>query len=301
YDRVVIITNDSLLAGIEQLVAQRADAGAIEILSEPEGKNTAPAVGLVLSRYFKEDNDQILGVFPADHHVLNTDSFISSIQQANRAAELDRLATIGVSPHRPETGYGYIEKTKWEIGEIPGVFEVGSFCEKPDVNTAQTYLEGGQHMWNAGIYIGKGRVLMEEFEKYLPDVFYLISKGYDAYLDSYPELPNISLDYGIAEKSDRMVVVPADFGWCDLGSWNALAEIHTCDQDMNICNGPDIVAVDSKGCIVQQSEKSVVLFGVENLLLVETEDIIFVSDRKNAQDIRTLIDQLNLKERYDLL
>lgn len=300
YQRIVIITNDALLTEITNRVNQRSDTGQIEVLSEPEGKNTAPAVGLVLSKYF-HDNDQVLGIFPADHHVLDIPAFVETIQLANQAAEGDRLATIGISPCRPETGYGYIEKTRWEVGTIPGVFEVNSFCEKPDLDTAHTYLNSGQHMWNAGIYIGKASVLAEEFRDHLPDIYEKMLLGYDSYISSYPELPNISLDYGIAEKSKRMAVVPGNFGWCDLGSWNALAEIHQHDDNFNICNGDDIMLLDSKNCIIRQAQKSIVLFGIHNLLLVETDDVIFLADRNKAQELKNLTDFLNEQQRYDLL
>ncbi len=300
YQHIVIITNDALLTEITNKVHQRPDAKHIEVLSEPEGKNTAPAVGLVLSKYFG-NGDQVLGIFPADHHVLDIPAFIETIQLANTAAENDRLATIGISPGRPETGYGYIEKTRWEVSTIPGVFEVNSFCEKPDLDTAHAYINSGQHMWNAGIYIGKAGVLAEEFRSHLPDIYEKILQGYDSYINSYPELPNISLDYGIAEKSKRMAVVPGNFGWCDLGSWNALAEIYPHDDNLNICNGDDIMLLDSHNCIVKQAQKSIVLFGIDNLLLVETDDIIFLADRNKAQELKNLTDFLNEQQRYDLL
>ncbi|MDD2621353.1 MAG: sugar phosphate nucleotidyltransferase [Syntrophomonadaceae bacterium] len=300
YQRIVIITNDALLSDIIYHISQRADAGQIEVLSEPEGKNTAPAVGLVLSKYF-EDSDQVMGIFPADHHVLDIPAFVETVQRATKAAENNLLATIGIAPCRPETGYGYIEKTRWEVGTIPGVFEVNSFCEKPDLSTANSYISSGQHMWNAGIYIGKAGILIDEFQNHLPPIHEKILLGFDAYKNSYPELPNISLDYGIAEKSKRMAVVPGDFGWCDLGSWNALAEIHQHDNNSNICNGEDIMLLASHNCIVKQTQKSIVLFGIDNLLVVETDDIIFISDRNQAQELKNVTDFLVDQQRYDLL
>lgn len=299
--QVIIITNDSLMPGINDLVQQRSDKEKIEILSEPEGKNTAPAVGLVLSRYYGEDENEILGFFPADHHVSDTEAFIDSVQQACMAAQNGHLATIGISPSRPETGYGYIEKTRWEIGEIPGVFSVNSFCEKPDPETANSYLASGSHMWNAGIYISQAKTLCEQFKTHLPEIYEKLILGFDKYLDSYPLLPEISLDYGIAEKSDSMAVVPANFGWCDLGNWNALAEIYLPDLKNNVCNGHDVLLIDSNNCIIKQKEKTIVLFGVDNLLLVESEDLVLVANRNRAQDIREIVEFLQEKKRFDLL
>ena len=300
-NRIVIITSEELAPPIQELVRQRTDNDLIEILSEPQGKNTAPAVGLVLSRYLGNNSDEVLGIFPADHHVLDTAAFGQSLARAMQAARQNHLATIGISPSRPETGYGYIEKTKWEVANLPDVYQVNSFCEKPDSSKANAYLNSGQHMWNAGIYVGKTSVLIEEFRKYLPDVYEKMILGFKEYVNSYDQLPNISLDYGIAEKSDRMAVVPADFGWSDLGSWNALAELHQHDEDMNVCCGHDVIVLDSKNCLVKQSDKAVVLFGVEDLLVVESDDIIFISQRDRSQDIRKIVEALEAKNRHDLL
>jgi mannose-1-phosphate guanylyltransferase/mannose-6-phosphate isomerase len=299
--RIIIITSDDLLPNIRQVINNRKDSELIEILSEPEGKNTAPAVGLALSMLYKENPDEILGIFPADHHVLDTPAFSESIQRAALAAQHDHLATIGISPVRPETGFGYIEKTKWEIGEIPGVFQVSTFCEKPDAETAKSYLGSGQHMWNAGIYMGKAAVLAEEFQKHLPEIYVKLILGHEEYIKSYSELPNISLDYGIAEKSERMAVVPANFGWCDLGSWNALADLHEQDDMSNVFTGNDVILMDSKNCIVKQAEKTLVLFGVENLLVVETDDVILVSERNRSQEVRKIVELLDKENRFDLL
>lgn len=298
--KIIIITGDDLLEPINQLVEMRPDRSQIEVLSEPEGKNTAPAVGLVLSRYAAE-TDEVLGIFPADHHILNEHVFSVSLKKASQAAEQGHIVTIGIQPDRPETGYGYIEKTKWEVGNIGDVFQVSSFYEKPDAELAQSYIDTGRFMWNAGIYVGKIGVLAEEFRKYLPDIYQVASNGYEYYRQSYSQLPSISLDHGIAEKSDRMAVVPADLGWCDLGSWNAFSEIRPADEQENVCEGHDIIVMDSQRCIVKQADKTIVLFGVDNLVVVETDDVILVADRDKCQDIRDLTEVLKSMGREDLL
>jgi Mannose-1-phosphate guanylyltransferase len=300
-DKIMIITNDELLGDINQLVRSRNDAELIEILSEPEGKNTAPAVGLALARCGVDADDDIIGIFPSDHHVLDEASFSRSIAKAAHAARQNRIATIGVAPDRPETGFGYIEKSKWEIGEMPDVFGVDSFREKPDIATAQTYLDTGRYVWNSGIYISKVKTLRDEFARFLPDIHAELADGYESYVRSYANLPNISLDYGIAEKSDRMAVVESDFGWCDLGNWNALVELADSDEGDNVNLGTDILTMESRHCLVKQREKTVVLFGVENLLVVETDDIVLVANRERTQDVRHLVELLQEHERYDLL
>ncbi|HZJ84965.1 MAG TPA: sugar phosphate nucleotidyltransferase [Syntrophomonadaceae bacterium] len=299
--RIAIITSDDLVPSIQKLVHKRSDAHNIDILSEPEGKNTAPAVGLALSLYHEKYPQETIGIFPADHHVLNVEAFKDSIKRACLAAGEGHLATIGIRPNRPETGYGYIEKTRYEVGEIPDVYHVSSFYEKPDLDTATDYLSSGNHMWNSGIYIGKTATLMEEFKNYLPDIYEKLLLGHEEYLNSYHDLPNISLDYGIAEKSQRIAVVSSDFGWCDLGSWNALTELHPLDDFNNICNGMDIVPIESNNCVIRQADKSIVTFGLENLLIVETDDVIFVADRDRCQDFRHIVDILQKQDREDLI
>ncbi|CFX29924.1 Nucleotidyl transferase [Syntrophomonas zehnderi OL-4] len=301
FQQMLIITNDELLADIKNIVNNRPDADKIEILSEPDGKNTAPAVGLALASFHSSQPDSIMGIFPADHYVVDIDSFCFSINKAIQTAEQDHIVTIGIEADRPETGYGYIEKTFWEIGSLEDVFQVQSFCEKPDLDTAKSYLKSGRFLWNSGIYIGKIKTLLDEFARHLPDIYQPLIKGYKYYLQNYATLPNISLDYGVAEKSRRMAVVPGRFGWCDIGSWNALAELFPYDEQQNSCLGNDILILDSKNCLVKQNGKSVVLFGVEDLIVVETADVILVADRHRSQDIRELVARLDKMERYDLL
>ncbi|HRX22319.1 MAG TPA: mannose-1-phosphate guanylyltransferase [Syntrophomonadaceae bacterium] len=300
-EKLMIITNDELRCEIEELVQNHPDADKIEILSEPEGKNTAPAVAMALAKCGLTDENAVLGIFPSDHHVLDEQGFIQTVEKACQAAEQNRIATIGVAPNRPETGYGYIEKSKWEVGEIPDIFGVDSFREKPDLDTARSYLDSGRYVWNSGIYVGKIQTLREEFARFLPEIFSELSGGYEHYLQSYSTLPDISLDYGIAEKSDRMAVVPGDFGWCDLGNWNALAEISDTDEARNVCMGNDVLALESRDCLVKQDGKPVVLFGVENLLVVETDNVVLVADRERTQDVRHLVELLQQKNRQDLL
>lgn len=299
--QVLIITNDELLEDIESITSKRPDADRIEILSEPTGRNTAPAVGLALARFGDTNQDSVMGIFPADHHVLDTEAFCQSIHKAVQAAAQDRIVTIGVEPDRPETGYGYIEKTYWETGDLGEVFQVHSFCEKPDADTAAAYLQTGRHLWNSGIYIGKVKTLLEEFSEYLPDIYNPLQKGFNHYLNSYASLPSISLDYGIAEKSRRMLVVPGKFGWSDIGSWSALAELFPYDGQQNSCLGDDILFMESQNCLVKQSGKTVVLFGVEDLMVVETDHVILVANRQRSQDIRQIVNKLDEMERYDLL
>lgn len=300
-NHLIIITSEDLKNDIQTIIDRREEPIRFDLLCEPEGKNTAPAVGMALAMCHQEKNNDILGIFPADHHILDNDLFVKSIKRALKAASNDHLVTIGVTPNRPETGYGYIEKANYEFGEIPGVFPVSSFCEKPDLPTAELYYQDGKHIWNAGIYIGKTQVLLDEFAQYLPEIYKYIINGYEKYKEAYPYLPEISLDYGIAEKSKRIAVVPGDFGWCDLGSWNALSELYTPDEKSNTCSGNDIILMDSENCLVRQKDKAIVLYDVKDLLVIETNDLILVSNRNRSQDIKNVVENLQHMQRTDLL
>lgn len=298
---IYVVTNEELRPRIEAETRPYADRVKIEVLSEPQGKNTAPAVGLILARLYQEKQEGVLGIFPADHFVGDEEAFARSLHKAVKAAEKRHLVTIGIEPQAPETGYGYIEKTRWEVGEIPDVFQVNSFCEKPDLEKAKGYLDGGQHLWNAGIYVGHSSTFLEEFARHLPEIYQHIIKGAGEYVDAYGNLPDISLDYGIAEKSNRMAVVPSSFDWCDLGNWNALADFFDSDNEQNILVKGEAAFIKSNNCLVQQKEKYLVLFGVENLLVVESDDIIMIADRSRSQDIREVTEALGKKQRHDLL
>lgn len=300
-EQILIITNDSLFPDIENMVRQRADVEKIAILSEPEGKNTAPAVGLALARFYPLQPDEILAILPADHHVLDTPSFCLTLDKAVQAAQQDHIVTIGIEPDHAETGYGYIEKSNLEIPDLEEVFDVLSFREKPDQETAVSYLNTGRYLWNSGIYVGKVRILAEEFSQYLPEIYDCLQSGYESYLNHYSSLPNISLDYGIAEKSRRITVVPGRFGWSDIGNWNALAELFPYDQQQNHLLGQDVLFVESNNCVVRQNSKTVVLFGVEDLMVVESDDVIMVAQRQRCQDISQLVRQIESLDRRDLL
>lgn len=299
--QIFVVTSEDLRQYIEAEAQYYASEALIEVLSEPQGKNTAPAVGLILARLYQENKDGIMGIFPADHFVGDEEAFAKSLHKAIKAAEKQHLVTIGIEPQSPETGYGYIEKTRWEVGEIPDVFQVNSFCEKPDLDKAKYYLDGGRHLWNAGIYIGHSSTFLTEFARHLPEIHQYIIKGANEYVEAYNQLPNVSLDYGIAEKSDCMAVVPSSFDWCDLGNWNALADFFSSDNDHNILVKGDAAFIKSHNCLVRQQEKYLVLFGVSNLLVVESDDIIMIADRTLSQDIKEVTEYLVKRRRHDLL
>lgn len=300
-NRILIVTGEDLADEIAQLIQERPDKEGLVLLTEPEGRNTAAAVGLGLAYCLDANEKEILGVFPADHHITNEEGFVRCLSKAQQTAHSGYLVTVGINPQRAETGYGYIERSRYEFGAIPEVYSVQSFREKPGEEEAKQYLSNGQYLWNAGIYLSQVGRLKQEFALHLPEIYEAIQKGYDGYRLSYKNLPKISLDYGLAERSACMAVVPGDFGWCDLGSWNTLSEVLEPDEANNCCAGRDVVLLNSANCVVRQRHRPVVLFGVEDLVVVENEDVVFVTRRQCSQDIRKVIDCLQQRGRYELL
>lgn len=299
--KVIIITNDHLLDVTKYLVNKRQDSEMVEILSEPEGRNTAPAIGLILAKLGLNNADKIIGVFPADHYIPETPAFSQTIASAVAAASDGFLVTLGITPTHPETGYGYIEKDLHQDQILPDVYNVRSFREKPDVHTAKKYIDSGRYLWNSGIYIGQVKTLLNEYSRHLPSVFAEILKGYDSYLQAYDNLPSISLDNAISEKSEIMAVVESNFHWHDLGSWESFKALFATDTEGNCFIGKDILTLESKECLIGQENKTIVLYGVENLLVIETNEIIFVTKRDKGQDIRNVVEMLKEKGRFDLL
>lgn len=296
---VMIITNRDQQQAIERLLYPHL-IQEVDVVGEPVGKNTAPALGLALAQ-FQDSPDEVLAVFPSDHYIRDEAEFHRVLGKAEAAARRGYLVTVGIVPGYPETGYGYIRCAEEEVEGVPGVRRVSSFTEKPDEATARRYLEEGGYFWNAGIFVARVDTWLEEFARHLPSVYEMVRQGFQAYLDRYHDLPEVSLDYGIAEKSSRVAVVPGDFGWSDVGSWKALAELLDADAAGNVLVGDDIIAVDSRGCLVRQCQKTVALLGAEDLVVVETEDVIFVCPKHASQEVRRLVDVLRERGRHDLL
>lgn len=276
-----------VVCGEGQSSAIREELSGIDcgIITEPMGRNTAPAIGLVLA-HEKNDGEEVLGFFPADHYIQDTETFHEVLHLAENLAREGYLVTIGITPAYAETGYGYIERTSDADSYL-----VKAFHEKPDMETAAEYIKSGNHFWNAGIFIASVNTWRYLMQEHLPVLFDNIQKGREAYLEGYPGYPNISIDYGIAEKCQRMAVVGGDFGWSDIGSWDSLAAALDQDENGNVLLG-NSKAVDTRNCLARSSAKNVVLFGVENLVVVETEDTIMVCPRERSQDIKLLVESL---------
>ncbi len=294
------------------------DIPAANIVMEPTGRNTAPACGLAawFARRASGEGawrEAVMAVLPADHLIADEAAFRDDLRAAAQAARsVRRLITFGLKPHRPETGYGYLERGG-RLGEFDGrtVFELASFREKPDLATARGYLAAGSYFWNAGIFVWGVEDILTEIGRHMPELSAglerlapaLLTQGQaEAMSRIYPTLPRQSIDYGVMEPSSRKAMLPAGFAWSDLGSWETVHELADKDSQGNaVVGGGTVLPLDASGCLVDAPGKLVALLGVKNLVVVETADAILVMERGRAQDVGKIVDGLRATGREDLL
>jgi mannose-1-phosphate guanylyltransferase len=298
-DRVWISTGTSLVAAT---LAALPRVPRSHVIAEPVARNTAPCIGWASATIARTDPDAIVMVLPADHFIGNESAFRDALGTAIRAAEEGWLTTIGIVPTRPETGYGYIE-----VGDpiASGVRAVTRFVEKPTRERAEAFVAAGNYLWNGGMFFFRAGVMKAAIAEHLP----VLAAGLDridaaaaagdeerVLAEVFPTLPSISLDHGIMEKAKRIAVVPGDFGWNDVGSWQVTWEMSDRDADGNSL--PEgTVAVDAKNNLVRDltsgtSRKRWALVGVSDLVVVETDDAVLVVPRERAQDVRAVVDAL---------
>lgn len=305
-ENILVVTGQEHLDLARQ---QLPDLPPENFIIEPEGRNTAPCIGLAAVHLRKRDPQAVMAVFPADHLVQGKDVFLNCLEKGFGLAEADAvLVTIGIGPTRPETGYGYIEREEDVLpGDIP-VFKVRRFVEKPDFDKATSYLQSGRFFWNSGIFIWKAGLILEKIEEHLPE----LSRGLadiDMHIGSldeqnameriFPALPAKSIDYGIMEKEQNIIVIRGDFGWDDLGSWAALKEWSPKDKDGTAVLG-EHVAIDTTECLVYGQDALIATLGVRNLVIVQTSDVILVCDRERSQEVKNLVQILKeqKKDKY---
>lgn len=273
------------------------------IILEPVGKNTAPAVAMAALAAFSKDD--VLLILPADHVIENKTAFQESVKQAMELAEQGFLVTFGIIPTGPETGYGYIKGGE-QLQE--GVLVVESFVEKPNSETAKEYVRSGDYFWNSGMFAFKAGRYLEELEKFNPEMLSSCREAYNAAtkdldftrLDKelFSACPADSIDYAVMEKTDQAVVIPIDVGWNDVGSWSALWEVTRKDQDENAIHG-DVLTIDTKNSFVHAEGRLVVTIGVQDLVVVETDDAILVAPKDRVQEVKTIVDQLKSEKRKE--
>jgi mannose-1-phosphate guanylyltransferase len=276
------------------------------VILEPFGMNTAPCIGLSF-KYIKKKyaKHEVMTVLPADHLIKDEDTFLQSLKIGEKAAKSGNLITFGIKPNYPATGYGYIEGGE-AINE--DVFYVKQFKEKPDQETAEEFLSSGNFFWNSGMFMWSIETISTAFENYLPNVSQLLSEiskkwnseGYDADISEiYKKMDRVPIDIGIMEKAEKRVIIPVDYGWSDVGGWKALYDISQKDDDENVLKG-DILAINSSGNYVN-SKKMIALIGIDDLVIVESDDAILITKKSQSEDVKKIVETLNVENKEYLL
>ncbi len=298
-DRVWIATGAHLR---EPTYVALPDVPKVNVLAEPIARNTAPCIGWATWAIAQTDPDAVIMVLPSDHFITDEPGFRSVIARALVPAAKGFLTTIGIVPTRPDTGYGYIELGE-EIGN--GDRRVARFVEKPNRQVAESYLAGGKHLWNAGMFFFTARAMKEAIATHLPelreslDAVFAQGGGDDVVAKYFPTMPKISIDNGIMEKATNIAVVPGDFGWSDVGSWESAWELAHRDAQGNALP-PGAIAIDSERNLVRDmgsaaGKRVFALVGVSDLVVVETDDAVLILPRSRAQDARMVVDQLKAR------
>jgi mannose-1-phosphate guanylyltransferase len=286
----------------EELRRQLAELPTENIFLEPVGRNTAACIGLAALIVQHRDPSAVMVVLPADHLITDEDLFLSTLRAAvAMARKQTALITLGIRPASAETGYGYIEAgDQVDKAQEHKFYKVTSFHEKPEVERAKHYLEKGNFFWNSGMFVWQAEAILAAMKNYLPSLYadlqrlkpFVDADGLDQEINHiYPDLESISIDYGVMEKADNVLMIPADFGWNDLGSWASMAQIWPKDDQSNAHQG-EIMAMESRGNVVFCQEKLCVLFGVDDLIVVDTEDALLVCPLDRAQDIGKILDAM---------
>lgn len=294
---VFIVTNAKFKSEIQQQISSTKIPSA-NILLEPEGKNTAPAIGWAAALIYKKDPQALLCVLPSDHLILDENKYRNVLLKAFDLAQQKLLVTFGIVPNRPETGYGYLKIKKGQHNGQP-VSVVEKFTEKPSLKVAQRFIQAKNYLWNSGMFVWKAETILHEFENYLTPLFNILAKGTDqkSINRNWKLIKGISIDYGILEKSKRVVAVKAkDIGWSDLGSWESLFDVLSKDRNHNIHKG-DVVDVDSKNTLVWSHQKLVATVGLKDMIVIDTEDALLICAKTASQSVREIVSLLKEKNR----
>lgn len=290
-DNIVNITNIKHTSNVKFQLEQISIG--INILSEPLSKNTAPAIALAIKYIQEKDDDPVILVVPSDHLIDDNEKFIQTVEKGEKLAQKGYIVTFGIEPNYPETGYGYINILNEPI--LDG-FKVKEFVEKPDTETAKKYIEAKTYFWNSGIFMFKASTMIDEMKKLAPDIFNIMDK-FDFSMSNkiefnlFNEMPNISIDYAIMEKSDKIALVKLESDWNDLGSWQSIYDVSKKDEQENVMIG-HVIDENSKNSFVYSSSKLVATIGLEDTVLVETEDAILACKKDKTQEVKKIFDIL---------
>ena len=304
-ENIFIVTNDSYVDLVKEQIKGIASEN---ILSEPARKNTAPCVAYACYKIAQLNPDALTVIAPSDHLIIKEDTFVKAIKACYlKAASEDCLVTLGIRPSRPDTGYGYIQFVESESKEKDKrIKKVKTFTEKPDLEMAKFFLQSGDFLWNSGIFIWSVKSVIKAFEQHSPDMdaifkegnsFYNTPKEAEFIAKAYTNCKNISIDYALMEKAENVYVRSSIIGWSDLGTWGSLYDHIKQDDNNNAIVGKNVMMYDSKNCIVNVSkDKLVVMQGLEDYIVVESDGILLICKKQDEQEIKTFVNDVKIQK-----
>ncbi|MCY4044926.1 MAG: mannose-1-phosphate guanylyltransferase/mannose-6-phosphate isomerase [Cellvibrionales bacterium] len=300
---IIVCNNDHRFMVAEQV--QSIGLEAASIILEPVARNTAPAIALAAFEAATIDSEAIIAVFAADHVILDQKNFRSALDMGITAASMDKLATFGIVPTHPETGYGYIKSaSKTQDAEVL------EFVEKPDLATAEQYLESGDYLWNSGMFVFKAQVYLNELKQFAPKTYKACEEGFSKAqkdLDflrideaAFSQATDDSVDYVVMEKTQKAWVVPMDAGWSDVGSWSSLWDVSGKDENGNVNRG-DVISIDSTDCYFESQDKLIAAIGLDDLVVINTKDALLLAKKDRVQEVKKIVSQLKADDRHEHL
>jgi mannose-1-phosphate guanylyltransferase len=294
-ENIYIVTSEEYVSIVEK---QLPNLPKENILAEPSKKNTAPCIAYISFKLAQKDPQATFVVAPSDHLILEQENFQKIVEQSlDFVSNIKALATLGIKPTNPNTGYGYIQYEGLEVSK--GVYKVKTFTEKPTVEIAESFIASGDFLWNAGIFAWKASTIIAAFEKYQPEMFELFD-GEKANFNTtaekqsiqkiYPQCVNISIDIAIMEKADNVYVIPASFGWSDLGTWNSAYDAMEKDYFANAVASDNVIVIDATKCMINApKDKLVVVQGLDDFIVVDTKDVLLICSKEKEQSIKEYV------------
>ena len=289
--------------------AREINAGAKAILLEPVGRNTAPAIALAAITALKENKDAILMVLASDHNIRDVAKFQLAAQSAYELASADKLVTFGIVPDHAHTGYGYIKRGA-ELTADAAQYKVSEFVEKPDESTAKAYVDSGEYYWNSGMFVFKASKYLSELKAFRPDIYDACVLSMQDVCDdldftrvntsAFEQCPDESVDYAVMEHTEHAVVVPLDAGWSDVGSWSALWEESSRDENNNAIRG-DVLTESTTNSYIQSSDRLVSSIGLDNVVIIDTPDALLVANMDDVQNVKGIVDKLKGMQRSEYI
>ena len=298
---ILVITNNDYRFHVQADLRSVSPSIEDNIILEPVGRNTAPAIALVM-KYCQEKlrcgKDEVIFICPSDHIIEPVEKFARYARQAEAAAKAGSIVTFGIKPSRPETGYGYIKKSGKASAD--GVARVEKFAEKPDLKTAEKYLKAGDYYWNSGMFAFTVATMLAEFKAYTPEISRRMRQTLSKMTGDFKNMPSISIDYAVMEKSRKAAVLPIDILWSDVGSWDSLPEVIAPDGDGNVKVG-DVLTLDTKRTIVMGENRLISTVGLKDIIVIDTTDALMIARRGEAQRVKEVVDMLKERKRKEVV